>query len=140
MLGYGAYCLSQPVTPRRIGRAWAAPLGTLGGAFSAMFGTGGPAYVAYLAARIHDKSELRATIATVIVISVVLRLFMFGTTGLLEQPGLVPSWATLLPVGIVGVWLGNRMHHALPAARILRLIYGLLVLSGASLLFRAAAS
>jgi uncharacterized membrane protein YfcA len=139
VLGYGAYCLSQPMAGNRIGRAWAVPLGLVGGIFGAMFGTGGPVYVIYLAARIPDKSELRATMATVIFISGLLRLVLFGTTGLLQQNGLWLAWAMLLPVGVLGVWLGNRLHHALPAASILRMVYGLLVLAGVSLMLRVAA-
>ncbi len=136
-LGYGIYCLVQPLTGSRISRWWAAPLGIVGGIFSAMFGSGGVLYIVYLAGRIKEKSELRATIVTVVVISGVPRLCMFGYTGLLGQNGLFAAWALLLPVGVLGFWLGNRLHHVLPGPRVLRLIYGLLVMSGVSLLARA---
>jgi uncharacterized membrane protein YfcA len=139
-LGYGIYCLVQPRTAERISRGWAAPLGTVGGAFSAMFGSGGALYIVYLAGRIHEKSELRATIVSVVVLSALPRLILFGYTGLLTQSGMLTAWALLLPVGILGFWLGNRLHHVLPGPRVVRLVYGLLVMSGLSLLLRVAAS
>jgi uncharacterized protein len=138
VLVYGVYCLSQPPARTRLGSAWAAPLGIIGGVFAAMFGTGGPVYVIYLSARIHDKSQLRATMATVIFVSGVMRLVVFGVTGLLQQDGLWQAWLMLLPVGVLGFWLGNRLHQVLPSASILRMVYGLLVLSGISLLVRVA--
>ena len=139
VLGYGIYCLAQPIKTAQISRAWAVPLGALGGVFSAMFGTGGPVYVAYLSGRIRDKSELRASIASVLVLTITLRFALFGFAGLLWQDGLWLAWILLLPVGALGVWLGNRLHHRLSGADILRLVYGLLVLSGASLIARVGA-
>ena len=44
-----------------IAAGWAAPLGTVGGVFSALFGTGGPIYAIYLARRLPDKGRLRGT-------------------------------------------------------------------------------
>jgi uncharacterized membrane protein YfcA len=41
-------------------------------------------------------------------------------------------------VGVLGYWLGNRLHHALPGASVLRMVYALLMLSGMSLLARVA--
>ena len=93
-------------------------------------------YIVYLARRITDKSELRATVAVVLTISVALRLVMFGFSGLLQQEGLIFAWLLLLPAGTLGMWLGNRLHHKLPNASVMRVVYGLLVLSGVLLLLR----
>jgi uncharacterized protein len=139
VLGYAIYCLSRPRTAGRIARGWAVPLGLAGGTFSAMFGTGGVLYIVYLAGRIHDKSELRASVATLVLLSAAPRLLLFGFTGLLTQNGMLTAWALLLPVGVVGLWLGNRLHHALPGASVLRLVYGVLLLSGVALIVRVAA-
>ena len=54
---------------------------------------------------------------------------VFGLTGFGSTVIAVPS-----PVGILGVGLGNRLHHRLTNASILRPLYGLLALSGVSLL------
>ena len=138
VLGYGVVCLLRPVAARSLARGWAVPLGAAGGVFSALYGTGGVIYIIYLAGRIRDKTALRATIATVLVISVALRLVLFGATGLLVQEGLLAACILLLPVGALGVWIGNSLHHALPGAGVVRLVYGLLVVSGISLIVRVA--
>ncbi len=103
---------------------------------SALFGTGGPIYVIYLARRIDDPGELRATIATVVMFSALTRLAVFGVAGLFLQPGLVALAVLLLPFLALGVWIGTRLHHRLPAARVRRIVYALLVASGAILVVR----
>ena len=136
VLGYGAYCLSRPMMSAQIARGCAAPLGFAGGVFGALYGTGGVIYVVYLARRIADKSELRATVAVVLTISVALRLVLFGYSGLLQQEGLIFAWLLLLPAGALGMWLGNRLHHKLPNTTVMRVVYVLLVFSGVLLLLR----
>ena len=134
---YGAYVL---MGARRLARApaWLAwPVGAVGGVFSALFGTGGPIYIVYLSARIPDKSALRATAAIVVAISVWIRLVLFIATGLLLDATLVAWVALLLPVMVLGLWLGNRLHHALSGAGVLRLIAALLLGNGMTLIVRA---
>ena len=99
------------------------PVGVVGGVFSALFGTGGPIYIVFLSARIDDKSALRATSAIVVAVSVWIRLALFIATGLLlDATLLVMLVAMLLPVMALGLWLGNRLHHALSGRGVLRLI------------------
>jgi hypothetical protein len=38
---------------------------------------------------------------------------------------------------VLGLWLGNRLHHALSRGGVLRLIAGLLMINGVALIFRA---
>ncbi len=94
----------------------------------------------YLAGRIQDKTELRATIATVVLLSAAPRIGLFAWSGLLTQPALPAAWTVLLPVAALGFWLGNHLHRALPGDSVLRVVYGLLALSGLSLLVRMAGS
>jgi len=44
-----------------------------------------------------------------------------------------------VPAMLVGFTVGNRLHAAVPAAGVVRAVYALLVVSGLSLLARAAA-
>ena len=60
VLAYAAWSLLFDRSVKTIATGWVAPLGTAGGVFTALFGTGGPIYVIYLAGRLHDKSVLRA--------------------------------------------------------------------------------
>ena len=136
---YGAYLLAGPRTLRSA-PAWVAwPIGVAGGIFSALFGTGGPVYMVFLSARIHDKTTLRATSSVVVTVSVWLRLLVFAGTGLLLDASLIVLAVALLPVMFVGLRLGNRLHHALSGQGVLRLIAGLLVVNGVSLVMRAVA-
>lgn len=134
---YGTYVLAGP---RRLVRApgWLAwPVGVIGGIFSALFGTGGPIYIVYLSARIEDKAALRATASIVVAISVWIRLALFIGTGLLLDATLVALVVVLLPVMVLGLWLGNRLHHALSGRGVLRLIAALLMANGVALIVRA---
>ena len=134
---YGTYVIAGP---RRIARApaWLVwPVGLAGGIFSALFGTGGPIYVVFLSARIGDKAALRATTALVVAVAIWTRLVLFVAIGVLLDPTLVAMVLLLLPVMALGLWLGNRLHHALTGAGVFRLIACLLVVNGVTLIVRA---
>jgi len=118
---------------------WSAPIGLAGGALSALFGTGGVLFAIYNSGRIHDKAELRATNAAMIMLSSLVRVVLFGATGLLSQDGLITFALLLVPAMLAGFYVGNRLHAAVPAAGVVRAVYALLVVSGLSLLARAAA-
>ena len=136
--GYGAYALAGPRSLRRAPGWLAVPVAFVGGVFSVMFGTGGPIYMAFLVARVHDKSALRATSALLVTISVWMRVIVFLVTGLLQQSGLLVLAASLLPLMALGLVIGNRLHHALSRVGVMRLIAALLVANGVLLVFRAA--
>ncbi len=134
---YGIYVLAGP---RKLTRApgWLVwPVGVIGGMFSALFGTGGPIYIVFLSARIDDKSVLRATSSLVVVVSVWIRLALFIASGLLLNTTLIVMALMLLPVMALGLWIGNRLHHALSRGGVLRLIAGLLMINGVALIVRA---
>jgi uncharacterized protein len=134
---YGIRVLRGSREWRAISTRWAWPFGFLGGLFSVWFGTGGPFYIVYLSARIHDKSALRATSSVVIAIAVVLRVILFIGAGLLLQPRLLALAAMLVPLMFAGYWMGNRLHHALSGQGVLRLIAILLIINGIILIARA---
>jgi uncharacterized membrane protein YfcA len=138
VMAYGIYSLVGGRREWKAARSfWAWPVGVVGGMFSAVFGTGGPIYIVYLAARIHDKTALRATMSLMITISVILRTTVFIVTGLLLQLPVVAAAIVLLPLMFIGYYLGNRAHHALSRAGVMKVIAVLLVVNGASLIVRA---
>jgi uncharacterized protein len=139
-VSYGAYVLAGPRTLIRAPGWLVWPIGIVGGIFSALFGTGGPIYIVFLSARIGDKSALRATSAIVVAVSVWMRVVLFIATGLLLNAVLVTLVLSLLPVMALGLWLGNRLHHALSRGGVLRLIAGLLLVNGVTLIVRAIAT
>lgn len=137
---YGSYVIFGPrmLTQAPAWLAW--PIGVFGGIFSTLFGTGGPIYIVFLSARIADKSQLRATTAIVVALSIWIRLALFVATGLLLDTSLLTLVALLLPLMVLGLWLGNHLHHALSRGGVLRLIAGLLVINGVVLIARTVES
>jgi uncharacterized membrane protein YfcA len=136
ILCYAAWSLLVRGKPRRFAPPWAALFGTVGGVFTALFGTGGPFYTIYLARRIEEKLALRATISAVLFFSAVSRLVLFTGAGLYTQPGLPLLAAGLLPFALGGLYAGNRLHQWLAPERIRQTIWFVLVVGGTSLVLR----
>ena len=137
LLLYAGYSLARRGPPAALSRAWCAPIGLAGGMFSALFGTGGVLFALYNAGRIRDKEALRATNAAMIMLSSLVRVVLFGAAGLLTQDGLLATALILLPALLGGVWLGNRLHAAVPATAVVKAVYALLVIAGLLLLARS---
>lgn len=136
---YGIYALADRGTVRTVDRNWAYVSGAVGGTIGALFGIGGPAYVIYLSRRIHDKNILRATIATMVIFSVVSRLVVFVATGLFTWDEIKVA-VVLLPFVFAGLWIGGHVHLRVSREQLGRVINALLIASGISLLARALAS
>ncbi len=122
---------------QHISRWWAVPAGLTGGMIGALFGTGGPPYVIYLSHRLRDKSELRATFSALFLIDGGLRIITFSITGLLWQSHIVLALLGALPLMALGLYAGHRIHIGLSTSQMQGIIGGLLLLSGASLLWKA---
>jgi len=136
LVAYAAYCLARRGGPLALSRAWAVPIGLVGGALSALFGLGGVLITLYFAGRLRDKAELRATITAGVLLNSGARVLAFGATGLLTQEGLLPSALVLLPSVAIGLFVGQRLHSKVDAAAVLRVVYVVLLVAGASLLAR----
>lgn len=134
---YAIHLMVRRDRERRLGRRWAAPAGLAGGVAGALFGMGGPPYVMYIAGRIADPAAQRATISQMVVLNVGLRVMAFGLAGLLTSRVLWLGVAFLLPVAWLGVWVGHRVHVRVTPATAARIIGGVLLLTGVTLLLRA---
>lgn len=124
-------------TARRLTRRWAAPAGIVGGVLGALFGMGGPPYVAYITGRVPDPAAQRATISQMVILNVGLRVVAFALAGLLVSRALWITAALLLPVAWAGLWAGHRVHVRVAPASVARLIGAALFLTGATLIVRA---
>lgn len=122
-----------------VSATWALPAGLLGGTFSSMFGTGGPVYTLFLARRLRDTSRLRATVGAIVLGSAVVRLVLFTGSGLFKPEGLLRLAFMLVPLAVIGSLLGHRLQARVPQDRVRRVIWMLLVASGASVLWRGLA-
>lgn len=135
--GYAVHTLSGVREWRAIRPVWAIPLGMFGGAFSALFGTGGPIYMVYLSSRIADRTALRATSSMVVALSVAMRALAFVFSGMFLQQGLLLLVGLLLPLMLVGYALGSRLHARLSGPSVRRWIAWLLLANGLLLVVRA---
>jgi uncharacterized membrane protein YfcA len=117
------------------GRWWAIPAGGLGGLIGTTFGTGGPFYVVYLQMRRLDKTQFRATFAAIFLLDGANRLAGYFLSGMLTLQFL-RMLAMALPVMMVGIYLGGRVHTTVGQETFRRGIGLLLICSGVALLLR----
>jgi len=132
---YSLYSLRQGGALRVVSRVWGAVAGFVGGAFGTLFGVGAPPYAIYLAHRIEDKLAYRATLSNMVIFSVSIRAVVFAAGGLMLADRLI-GFAVLVPFCLAGLWLGNRLQARISRGGLLRIVAGLLLLIGLSLLFR----
>ncbi|MCU7241154.1 MULTISPECIES: sulfite exporter TauE/SafE family protein [Pseudomonas] len=133
---YAVYGLAVKVRPASLSGAWAVPMGTVGGLFGALFGSGGFLYAIYLSARLEAKEQVRATQVALISCSTVVRLSLFLIAGVYADASLLLLAACLLPVMFVGTWLGRRLTLRLSREAFVRLITWLVLASGLALIGR----
>lgn len=119
-----------------ISRRWSALAGLAGGTASALFGTGGPAYMSYFGHRLEDRSELRATFSGLLVLDSGLRVVVFIASGLFFTSLDLKIVLAALPMMLVGLYFGQCAHKALSNQQIKHLTTVLLFVSGLSLLVR----
>jgi uncharacterized protein len=140
MIVYSLYALRAVDTPRFLPARWHAPVGAgvgiVGGLCSALFGAGaGPIYVVYFDILRLEKAVFRATMSAVVLLAGIARIAGYESAGFYG-----PSTFTLLAVGlplvIAGSWLGDRVVYRLSARSFSRLVAGIMLLSGVTLLIR----
>lgn len=135
VLAYSVYSLfSFHTTPGS--RRWAVLAGSFGGLVGALFGTGGPFYVAYLKMRQLDKGTFRATIAMVFLIDGGTRMFAYASTGLFSTQVLTLV-AVMFPVLLIGMYVGHHLHIKIEPRRFNQMISIMLLFSGIMLIYKA---
>lgn len=125
---------------RTVSRWWALPAGFFGGAIGAVFATGGPPLVIYLAHRLHDKAQLRATLSGLFLIEGSSRLVGLLLAGLLLQEHMGLYLLAGVPLMAAGLYAGNHIHLNLSHRQMAIAVGLLLIGSGLSLLWRVYAS
>jgi len=131
---YALYSLWGPEMPR-VSSWWAVPAAVSGGAVGTLFGTGGPFYVTYLKARQLDKTAFRATFACIFLLDGAARVAGYVGTAVVDLQ-LLMLLAVSLPVMMLGMYLGGKIHTSLSPEIFTRGISILLLVSGASLMLR----
>lgn len=138
LLAYSLWRVTSRGEFREIGGRWALPLGFFGGCLTAVFGTGGPVYTIYLAGRLRDPDQRRATVSTLITATAVARLMLFAASGLYKNPAVLPLASILPPCGAVGLLAGARLRSAISAPRVLTLLWIVLIVAAINLIIRSA--
>ena len=136
LICYGIYSLRAGAGARRVSRVWAPVSGLVGGTFGTLFGIGAPPYAIYLTRRIEDKLVLRATLSNMVLISTGSRALVFALGGLMLADRLI-LFALLLPFALAGVGAGHRLQGRISREGLVRFISALVLLIGASVLWRA---
>lgn len=132
---YAVYTLLTKRPQRIHSRWWAIPAGSLGGLIGTLFGVGGPFYAIYLQLRRLDKTPFIATFASIFLIDGAGRITGYLLSGFFTLEFL---WllAVLLPVMLLSLYLGGRIHLAFSQETFKRIISVMLVVSGVVLLLK----
>ncbi len=134
-VGLRALRTAQP--PASLSERWGLVYGTGIGVVEMLFGTAGPVVVAWLARRLPDPHQVRATIPMVMAVAVLTVLAGMASDGRLSQPALWQRWSVLILPALAGVWVGHRLARRVPVARLRQMICVLLVVSGSVLAAKA---
>ena len=132
---YAMYSLWVKVRPTQLAAGWAIPMGTVGGLFGALFGSGGFLYAIYLNSRL-PKDAARATQSALISCSTLVRLSLFLIAGVYAELPLLLLALCLLPAMALGSWIGRRLALKLSREAFGRLVTWLVLASGIALLTR----
>lgn len=136
VVSYALYSLSG-FKPQHHFRASAAyPFGSIGGVFSALFGSGGFVYAIYLSGRLRDKNAMRITQTTLIGLSTLTRVVLFALAGVYLDLSLLWLALFLAPGMLIGVTLGRRITMSMSREQFLKLINLIVLASGIALLAR----
>ncbi|MFT3814723.1 MAG: sulfite exporter TauE/SafE family protein [Acidovorax sp.] len=132
---YAVYSLSgfKPDKKFSPGAAW--PFGTIGGIFSALFGSGGFIYAIYLAGRIEAADRIRVTQSTLIGLSTLTRAVLFLLAGVYARAEILILAAMLLFPMLVGTAIGRRITMKLTRTQFLRIVSVIVLISGSTLIW-----
>lgn len=133
----GVRALRAGASHRPLPERWGTVYGLGIGVVEMLFGTAGPVVVAWLTRRLPDPHQVRATIPMVMAVAVLTVLGAMALDGRLSQPVLWQRWLLLIVPALAGVWLGHRLAHRVPVARLRQIICALLVVSGSVLATKA---
>ena len=137
---YGIYSLWATFRPiaKPHGPAWllAAAMGFTGGAVGATFGTLASLFFAiYFDATRLAKEAFRATMSAVLVVMTIGRGIGYWTVDQYNSEVLF-TFAIALPMMLIGIFIGDRIHAGLSDVTFRRTICGILIVSGAALLVK----
>ena len=126
-------------SPGKLGFGWVCPFGLVGGLVSGMFGSGGFIYSIFLSRRLEEKDAIRATQSVLIGLSTLTRLTIFAVAGVYNDLNLLLLALCGLPALLLGLYVGQLLTKRLSLPQFIRVLYFILVATGLTLIWRAAA-
>jgi uncharacterized membrane protein YfcA len=138
---YGAYSLwlsGRPQTPWQASPRVIAPVaGAFGGAVGTTFGTMASVFFAiYFDVIRMAKDQFRASMSAILVALGIVRGLGYWAVGEYTRDVLI-TVAIALPMMLVGIFIGNRIHTGLSDLAFRRLVSGALIVSGLALLVKS---
>lgn len=131
----GAKGFIQRMAPAGAAPQRAVGYGLFGGVLGGLFGSGGFVYTSYLERRLDSREAFRATQAVLIALSTAWRIVLCAWLGLLDAQVLAMALAFAPAMGL-GVFIGHRIDLRISREQLFRLLNGLLIASGVSLMVR----
>lgn len=107
--------------------------GVFGGILGGLFGSGGFVYATYLEGRLESRTAFRATQAALIALSTGWRILLCTSLGLIDGKLLLTT-LIFVPAMLVGIRIGHRIDLKMNREQLFKLINGLLIASGLSLI------
>lgn len=109
----------------------------LGGIIHGAFGSGGPLVVVYATRAIREKTIFRVTLCMMwFTINIAMITQWLLSKG--DHVHIFKLVAFLMPFTLVGLWIGNRAHYSLNENTFRKFVYGVLMASGAVLVWSLA--
>ena len=134
---FALYSLYPKKFQKEISTGWAWFAGFSGGITSTVFGAGGPPYVIYLSHRGLTKEQFRATLGLCTMTSISLRVAAFLITGLLLNQQVWITAIFAVPAILLGIAVARHIFMKISREALMRAVAVMLLVSGASLLWRA---
>jgi len=107
----------------------------LGGAAHGLFGTGGPMIVYVVRRRLPGKRAFRSTLAVLWLVLNTALLINFASARLYDRTSATTLGVIALTI-VPGLFIGERVHHKLDAARFERVVWAVLLVAGLALAMR----
>ncbi|NBA98684.1 sulfite exporter TauE/SafE family protein [Pseudomonas sp. R5(2019)] len=133
---YALYAISGLKPQRTFSSEAALPFGSIGGVFSALFGSGGFIYAIYLSGRLANKEAIRITQTTLIGLSTLTRVVLFALAGVYLDASLLWLALFLAPGMLIGVTVGRRITLTMSREQFLKMINVIVLASGIALIVR----
>ena len=131
----GVFVALPQIRARRFPRWTGPPVGVFAGVLGGLFGTGGPPLILYYQLQGVDKAAFRGNLMAIFLLVGVVRIPIYGLSGLITVPRLY-SCLAVFPAVLLGTWIGHRVQLRLSEATFRRGVSVALIVIGAALLIR----